>query len=225
MATRFKLSYAVGITLAALAVCGAGPACGAIYVCGSDTLLVDPVGNGEAVVLHLDGCLFLLPQTVAASGVRYSDGERIFWTKGEEAFLEIGGVTVKRGCVLVRSAVEDQQAAGGVLDLPVFSRFSVDVTAFNGRLRMASGAGEACTGDAVRVALEYIGDLEGRVVAFLKVDNAGEGATGSAVTAVREGLLDDSIRGIWDELHLARTDGGAWELVRAYQPANRSEAA
>lgn len=205
------------VLLVVLGASGVEPASGAVYVCGSDTLLVDPVGSWEAVVLHLDGRLFLLPQTMAASGVRYSDGERTFWTKGETAFLEIGGVVAKRGCVLMQSALEDPHVPGGIVDLPVFSRVSVDVAPFNERLRTASAAGEAWTEDAARIASEYVGGLEGRVVAFLEVDDAGEGATGSTVTLIREGLLDDSVRGIWDELRLERADGGEWQLMRAYR--------
>jgi hypothetical protein len=149
--------------------------------------------------------------------VRYSDGERTFWMKGEGAFVEVGGVVAMSGCVLVRSAAEDPWRVRDVLDLPVLSYVSVDVAAFNERLREASAAGEAWTEDPVRVAMEYAGDLGGRTVVLLKTDNAGEGATESTVEVVRDGLLDDSARAIWDELHLARTDGGAWELVQAYQ--------
>jgi hypothetical protein len=65
--------------------------------------------------------------------------------------------------------------------------------------------------------MEYIGSFEGRVAALVKVDDVGEGAVSSTVTVVCDGFLDDSIRGTWNELHLARTQAGAWEVTRAYR--------
>jgi hypothetical protein len=215
MASCVRLGFVLAAALAVLGVCGVGPAGGAVFVCGSDTLRVDPVGGWEAVVLHLDGGAYLLPQAVAASGVRYSDGERTFWMKGENAFLDIDGVIVTNGCALVRRAERDPQDAAWLLDLPVFSSSAVDVSAFNERMRKASEAGEAWPRDPVRVAMEYTGGLDGPIAALVKVDDAGEGAASCAITVVCDGLLDDSIRGTWNELHLALTQTGAWEITRA----------
>lgn len=39
-----------------------------------------------------DGSEFILPQTVSASGAKYSDGNVTFWTKGSEASLALDGV-------------------------------------------------------------------------------------------------------------------------------------
>jgi len=212
-----RRSAALAACAAAVALC-VTPASGALYVCGCDTLRVEPVGRWEAVVLYLDGGPFLLPQTIAASGVRYSDGERTFWTKGEEAFLEIGDVLVKSDCVLAPSVLETGGDGRTQFDVPVLSSHDVDVSALNELIDAAALRGEAWVRDAFLIALEHVGatdGLEARVVSVVKVDSAAEAAAGSTVTVVREGLLDDSVRAIWDELHLARTAGGAWRVERA----------
>lgn len=51
----------------------------------------DPKG----IYLFLPGRALLLAETPAASGAKYSDGKATFWSKGEEALLEIDGATYK----------------------------------------------------------------------------------------------------------------------------------
>ena len=196
----------------------AAPAQGALYVCGSDTLRVDPVGTWEAVVLHLDGSAYLLRQTIAASGVRYSDGERTFWTKGENAFLDVGGTVVMDGCVLVPSALDDPRDGAGLLDLPVLSSLPVDVAPMNARVRAAAAAGESWVREPLLVAVECLrtGDgIRGRVAALVKSDDYAEMPSRSTVTVLQEGLLDDSVIAFRDELRLVRAANDVWEVESA----------
>ena len=51
----------------------------------------DPKG----IYLFLPGRTLLLPETPSASGAKYSDGKAVFWSKGEEALLEVDGTTYK----------------------------------------------------------------------------------------------------------------------------------
>ena len=51
-----------------------------------------------ATVTLPDGTLEL-PQVEAASGARYSDGTTTFWTKGDEAFVQVNDETVISDCV------------------------------------------------------------------------------------------------------------------------------
>ena len=202
----------------ALSWLAAVPATGALYLCGSDTLRVDPVGIWEAVVLHLDGSSYLLRQTIAASGVRYSDGDRTFWTKGENAFLEVDDRIVKDGCVLVPSALDDPRDGAGLLDLPVLSSLPVDVAAMNARVRAAAAAGEPWVREPLLVAMECLRAEEGiggRVVAIVKSDDYAEMPSRSTVTVLQEGLLDDSVRAFRDELRLVRVTDDVWEVESA----------
>lgn len=51
----------------------------------------------EHVWLFLPGKTVRVPQVPSASGARYSDGRVVFWSKGEQALLEVGEVS-HRGC-------------------------------------------------------------------------------------------------------------------------------
>jgi membrane-bound inhibitor of C-type lysozyme len=64
---------------------------------------MDPRRNWQAVVVHLGGGLFLLPQVVSASGAKCIDNQRSFWTNSDEAFLEVDGVIVEMACARTRS--------------------------------------------------------------------------------------------------------------------------
>ncbi len=94
--TAFKLQR-VGILvgsalLAALTSC-AQPLDQAVlvrYQCPGDVQFdVVPVPLRNAVVLTLGDQSWELPHMPAASGAQYSDGRYIFWSKGENALIEL----------------------------------------------------------------------------------------------------------------------------------------
>ena len=70
-----------------------------IYQCeDGGTFLVEFAPRGESVLVILPGKRLHLPAVPAASGARYSDGQNTFWTKGDEAILELDGKIRYRGC-------------------------------------------------------------------------------------------------------------------------------
>lgn len=50
-----------------------------------------------------------LPQVVSASGVSYSDGRTMLFTKGEEAFIEVDGETAYQNCMAQVTCQPSQQ--------------------------------------------------------------------------------------------------------------------
>lgn len=60
-----------------------------VYTCDSDHGFTART-EGADIWLFLPDQTISLPQVEAASGVKYSDGEVLFWSKGEEALLELG---------------------------------------------------------------------------------------------------------------------------------------
>jgi len=50
-----------------------------------------------------------LPQVVSASGVSYSDGRTMLFTKGEEAFIEVEGETAYENCMAQVTCQPNQQ--------------------------------------------------------------------------------------------------------------------
>lgn len=65
-----------------------------VYECEGDFSFVTRVQKGQ-IWLFLPGQTVSLPQVVSASGAKFSDGKTIFWSKGENAFLETGGTSYK----------------------------------------------------------------------------------------------------------------------------------
>ena len=59
------------------------------YQCAGDYTFVARL-EGERIWLFLPGRTVQLPHVPSASGARYGDGTTLFWSKGEEALLNIG---------------------------------------------------------------------------------------------------------------------------------------
>lgn len=49
--------------------------------------------NGKVRLAFSDGREMVLDQAISASGARYTDGETLFWNKGDDAFIEWEGVS------------------------------------------------------------------------------------------------------------------------------------
>jgi membrane-bound inhibitor of C-type lysozyme len=72
------------------------------YVCSAGKRIYVSVSeDGERATVRYLGDTFKLKAVPSDSGVKFSDGKVDFWSKGTEAFLQIGGETVCDGCSLV----------------------------------------------------------------------------------------------------------------------------
>jgi len=76
---------------------GAGPAKTFVYECGDDNTFTLRV-EGESAWLFLPQGSKRLPSVPSGSGAKFSDGSATYWSKGEEALLQLNGKTY-RGCV------------------------------------------------------------------------------------------------------------------------------
>lgn len=70
------------------------------YTCGTLPLTVKVDNSQEQVSLILDGKPLTLKQQIAASGARYSDGNYVFWSKGDGAFIERNDKIIIDDCKL-----------------------------------------------------------------------------------------------------------------------------
>lgn len=70
------------------------------YTCGTLPLTVQLNNSREEVSMILDGNPLTLKQQVAASGTRYSDGNYVFWSKGNTAFIERNDKIIINDCQL-----------------------------------------------------------------------------------------------------------------------------
>jgi hypothetical protein len=70
-------------------------------------------------------------------------------------------------------------------------------------------------GVALDVALKVVGAFEGSTQLIIQVNEGGEAPSKSRVTVVRDGLLDDSVRGDRWEVALERTAANLWRITEA----------
>lgn len=70
------------------------------YRCGTMPLTVKLNNSKQQVNLIMDGTPLTLTQQPAASGTRYSDGNYVFWSKGDGAFIERNDKIVVNDCQL-----------------------------------------------------------------------------------------------------------------------------
>ncbi|AIJ10144.1 MULTISPECIES: MliC family protein [Edwardsiella] len=99
---RFSLAVTAMLTLGGCQWLGVTPPQTLHYRCGTLPLTLQQDNARRQVRLVLDGNALTLPQTLSASGVRYSDGRYTFWSKGEGAFVERDGHLILNDCRLQR---------------------------------------------------------------------------------------------------------------------------
>lgn len=74
------------------------------YTCGTLPLTVTQDNAQQQVSFIMDGEPLTLKQTISASGARYSDGNYVFWSKGNGAFIERNNKIVVNDCLLQSSS-------------------------------------------------------------------------------------------------------------------------
>ncbi|MFA5228630.1 MAG: MliC family protein [Candidatus Paceibacterota bacterium] len=66
------------------------PNASAIYRCENNKFIIADYYNNEVTLRLSDNRIFMLNQTISASGVRFTDKNEVFvfWNKGDTAFIE-----------------------------------------------------------------------------------------------------------------------------------------
>jgi hypothetical protein len=75
-----------------------------------------------------------------------------------------------------------------------------------------AAAAAAQGGTPVDIALAVAGRFEGSAQHIIQVNDGGESPVSSHVTVLRDGLLDDSIRGQRWDISLERSASGPWRI-------------
>lgn len=90
----------------------------------------------------------------------------------------------------------------------------LDPVDYNLMIERAVTAGADWPGSPLRTVIEVFGDdQDQRSLRIEETRNSGEGATRAVFTVVRDGFLDDSVRGTWTEIELAREPDGSWRVT------------
>jgi hypothetical protein len=93
-------------------------------------------------------------------------------------------------------------------ELPVDRTEPVPASAYAEAARLAAGGATP-----VAIATAVTGRFEGRTQHIIQANEGVEAPTASRVTVLRDGLLDDSVRGDRWEIRLERTQAGAWRIA------------
>ncbi len=93
---------------------------------------------------------------------------------------------------------------------------TLDAAPLNKRVEEAVARQEPWPRSPLLVTLHLVGgDEDTRELVLKEIKNRGEGADSSKVVCIRDGLLDDSVRGDWHEFHLKRLPDGTWRVSEA----------
>ncbi len=114
------------------------------------------------------------------------------------------------GCAASRPA---PSARPGVV---VESSENMEIAPLNARVEHAAAARESWVNSPLRMTVELFGgDVETRSVRIEAEKNLGEGADTTTVTLIRDGFMDDSVRGSWQRIVYHRLSDGTWRVVEA----------
>lgn len=94
-----------------------------------------------------------------------------------------------------------------LLDLPVADMDVVASAAYGGASSLAAGGASPLS-----IAMAIAGDFEGVTQHVVQMNEGGEVPSSTRIVVLRDGLLDDSVRGERWEIALGRTGAGAWSI-------------
>ena len=117
--------------------------------------------------------------------------------------------------IAIASGVPVAQASGSLAELPVESTKPVAVTEYRTAAALAARGSSP-----IDIALAVAGPFEGATQHVIQANEGSEAPTASRVTVLRDGLLDDSVRGERWDITLQRTAAGVWsikEVKRAWR--------
>jgi hypothetical protein len=117
---------------------------------------------------------------------------------------------LKTKAVLLVLAFSTHGAAGSpspLADLPVVDMKLVDPAEY----RAASDL--AARGSApLDIVLKIVGEFEGSLQHIIQVNEGSEAPSASRLVVLRDGLLDDSVRGVRWDITLKKTTAGVWSI-------------
>ena len=89
----------------------------------------------------------------------------------------------------------------------------IDANELNARVEEAIAAEESWPRSPLLLVLHLIGgDMDTKSLVIEEVKNRGEGADATKIVCIRDGFLDDSVRGDWHEIDLRRLSDGTWRV-------------
>lgn len=120
----------------------------------------------------------------------------------------IGGLLLLSGCTTGL-----RQPGQKLTDIPVKSSEIVAASLYNNKIEQAVRNGEKWPLSPLKLVITLLNaEAETREISILKTADVGENAKHVVVTIIRDGFLDDSVRGDLHRFMLERKDDETWRV-------------
>jgi len=157
----------------------------------------------------------------SGSGSLYRGRNESFWEHQGEATVVWGYGSPQMRCSKKPAAARTESSPGPtgpaipLTELPVESTKPVAPPEYRAASELAASGGSP-----LDIALRVAGPFEGSAQHIVQANEGSEAPSGSRITVVRDGLMDDSVRGIRWEIALEKTEANPWritEVVRSWR--------
>ncbi|MBW2435439.1 MAG: MliC family protein, partial [Deltaproteobacteria bacterium] len=149
----------------------------------------------------------------SGSGTRYQGRNESFWEHQGEASIVWGYGSPEMRCsqrpsaAQIGSTAEAADPPPSLADLPVVDMELVDPVKYKAASDLAA-RGRA----PLDIALKIVGAFEGATQHIIQVNAGSEAPSASRLTVLRDGFMDDSIRGARWDITLEKTTAGVWSI-------------
>lgn len=152
----------------------------------------------------------LMYQVRSASGTKYQGRNESFWEHQGVARVAWGYGAPEMRCVPATAAASQPSAtpAAALTSLPVVATQSIAPGDYAGAAAVAGRGGAP-----IEIALAAAGAFEGTTQHAIQENRGAESPAATRVTLLRDGFLDDAVRGDRWEIAMERTATGGWRIV------------
>ena len=157
--------------------------------------------------------LSLMYLETSGSGSKYQGRNESFWEHQGEATIVWGNGSPWMRCArrpavaLLASTVGAEDLPPPLTNLPVVDMERVDPAEYKAASGLAAG-GIA----PLDIALKIVGDFEGWTQHIIQENEGNEAPSVSRIAVLRDGLMDDSVRGVRWDIALEKTAENVWRI-------------
>ncbi len=149
----------------------------------------------------------------SGSGSKYQGRNESFWEHQGEVMIAWGYGSPEMSCSKRPSAARLASNVGAVdpplplADLPVVDMERVDPTEYKAASGLAAGGNAP-----IDIVLKIVGPFEGSSQHIIQKNERNEAPSVSHITVLRDGLVDDSVRGVRWDIVLEKTAENVWRI-------------
>jgi uncharacterized protein len=149
----------------------------------------------------------------SGSGSKYQGRNESFWEHQAEATIVWGYGSPEMRCskrpaaALLASTVGADDRPSPLADLPVADMKLIDPVEYRAASDLAARGSTP-----LDIVLKIVGEFEGSTQYIIQENEGSEAPSASRITVLRDGLLDDSVRGVRWDIALEKTTASVWSI-------------